>query len=228
MRRSGAYRRNLSPSDRCVTGDAVEGHLHRHRWAVEARVPIPRAGRLPRVAGSQGCSRRPSAARLRGHGVRRPGLRLFDLVREKVSTCGSWGAPVTIKGPGGSGRRALHDAFVSGEDRFECETGTSWVVPAGVEHTFRVESETARLVAVFAPAGMERCFREGGVPADTPTLPPADAPTRPLDEIEQAMRAHGHNNVGPPLAPTTDTRSGKRQPAARAAPRRGRDSSPDQ
>jgi hypothetical protein len=73
--------------------------------------------------------------------VRRPGLRLFDLVREKVSTSGSWGAPVTIKGPGGSGRRALHDAFVSGEDRFEC------------------------------------------------------------DEIEQAMRAHGHNNVGPPLAP---------------------------
>ena len=72
------------------------------------------------------------------------------------------------------------------------------MVPAGVEHTFRVESETARLVAVFAPAGMERCFREGGVPADTPTLP-LDAPARPLDEIEQAMRAH--NNVGPPLAP---------------------------
>ena len=75
------------------------------------------------------------------------------------------------------------------------------MVPAGVEHTFRVESETAWLVAVFAPAGMERCFREGGVPADAPTLPPADAPTRPLDEIEQAMRAHGHNNVGPPLGP---------------------------
>jgi quercetin dioxygenase-like cupin family protein len=89
--------------------------------------------------------------------------------------------------------------FVSGDDRFECEAGASWVVPAGVGHTFRVESETARLVAVFVPAGMERCFREGGVPADNPTLPPADAPTRPLDEIEQAMRAHGHNNVGAPL-----------------------------
>ena len=92
--------------------------------------------------------------------------------------------------------------FVSGEERFVCETGASWVVPRGVEHTFRVETETARLVATYAPAGMEQCFRAAGVPAEARSLPPPDAPTRRMEEIESAMRAHGHHNCGPPLGPT--------------------------
>jgi quercetin dioxygenase-like cupin family protein len=91
--------------------------------------------------------------------------------------------------------------FVAGDERFTCEAGASWVVPTGVPHTFRVESETARLIAVYAPAGMERSFREAGVPAGAPTLPPADAPTRPFEEFEEALRAYGHDNVGPPLGP---------------------------
>ena len=48
--------------------------------------------------------------------------------------------------------------FVAGDKRFLCEPGASWIVPARVQHTFRVESETARLVAVYAPAGMDRLF----------------------------------------------------------------------
>lgn len=91
--------------------------------------------------------------------------------------------------------------FVAGDKRFLCEPGASWIVPARVQHTFRVESETARLVAVYAPAGMDRCFRNAGLPADAATLPPADAPTRPLEEIEVAMRNHGHDNFGPPMGP---------------------------
>jgi hypothetical protein len=46
---------------------------------------------------------------------------------------------------------------------------------------------------------VERCFREAGVPAGTPTLPPPDAAARPLEEIERAMSEYGHHNVGPPL-----------------------------
>jgi quercetin dioxygenase-like cupin family protein len=91
--------------------------------------------------------------------------------------------------------------FVAGDQRFLCETGASWIVPRGLRHTFRVESATMRLVAVYAPAGMDQCFREAGLPAASPTLPPADAPTRPLEEIERAMRDHGHDNFGPPLGP---------------------------
>jgi len=89
--------------------------------------------------------------------------------------------------------------FVSGSERFLCQAGANWIVPRGVHHTFRVESEAARLIAVFAPAGMDECFRNAGVPAASPTLPPADAPARPLAEVEEAMRKYGHDNWGPPM-----------------------------
>ena len=91
--------------------------------------------------------------------------------------------------------------FVASDTRFLAETGTSWIVPGGVRHTFRVESETARLVAVYAPAGVDHCFRNAGLPAAAPTLPPPDAPARPLEEIEEVMRNHGHHNFGPPMGP---------------------------
>src|SRR3954470_15958070 len=32
--------------------------------------------------------------------------------------------------------------FVAAEERFTAEVGSNWVVPAGVPHTFRVESKT--------------------------------------------------------------------------------------
>jgi quercetin dioxygenase-like cupin family protein len=91
--------------------------------------------------------------------------------------------------------------FVADKERFLCEAGASWIVPREVHHTFRVESETARLVAVYAPAGMDHCFRHAGLPASAATLPPADAPTRPLSEIEEAMAKYGHDNWGPPMGP---------------------------
>ena len=91
--------------------------------------------------------------------------------------------------------------FVAGDEGFTCEPGASWVVPGGIPHTFRVESETARLVAVYAPAGLEHCFRNAGLPAAAPTLPPPEAPARPMEVIEQVMRTHDHHNVGPPLGP---------------------------
>jgi quercetin dioxygenase-like cupin family protein len=91
--------------------------------------------------------------------------------------------------------------FMAGDQRFVCDAGASWIVPSGVEHTFRVESETAKLVAVYAPAGMDRCFRLAGLPAESPTLPPPDAPTRPFDEIEAILAANSHHNVGPPMGP---------------------------
>ncbi len=57
------------------------------------------------------------------------------------------------------------------------------------------------MVAVYTSAGPEHCFRNAGLPAAAPTLPPPDAPSRTLEEIEAAMAAHGHHNVGPPLGP---------------------------
>jgi quercetin dioxygenase-like cupin family protein len=91
--------------------------------------------------------------------------------------------------------------FVAGDQRFLAEPGASWVVPSGVAHTFRVDSDTALLVAVYAPAGIEGLFREAGLPAATPTLPPVGAPSRPLEEVQRLMHVYHHENVGPPLGP---------------------------
>jgi quercetin dioxygenase-like cupin family protein len=75
------------------------------------------------------------------------------------------------------------------------------VVPMGVAHTFRVDSETARVLVLSTPGGLERLIREGSVPATTPTLPPGDTPRPSPEELRRLFDAHGQINVGPPLSP---------------------------
>jgi hypothetical protein len=73
-----------------------------------------------------------------------------------------------------------------------------------VSHTFRVNSDTARVLVLSTPAGLERMIRDGSIPAGAPTLPPNDT-TRPTPErLESIFRAHGQVNLGPPLAPAED------------------------
>jgi quercetin dioxygenase-like cupin family protein len=85
--------------------------------------------------------------------------------------------------------------------RVDLAVGATVVVPMGVPHTFRVESESARVLMLSTPAGIERLVRDGGVPAATFTLPPADAPRPSPEELDRIFRAHGQVNVGPPLGP---------------------------
>jgi quercetin dioxygenase-like cupin family protein len=89
----------------------------------------------------------------------------------------------------------------AGELRFELEAGGAAVVPMGVAHTFRVESETARVLVLSTPAGLERFVRESSVPAGEPELPPAGTPRPSPEELERIFAAHGQVNVGPPLGP---------------------------
>jgi quercetin dioxygenase-like cupin family protein len=89
----------------------------------------------------------------------------------------------------------------AGEQRFELEPGAAAAVPMGVPHTFRVDSDTARVLVLSTPAGLERFIRDGSTPAEAPTLPPADAPRPSPEEIEELFRAHGQVNCGPPLGP---------------------------
>lgn len=89
----------------------------------------------------------------------------------------------------------------AGDERFELEPGGSAAVPMGVPHTFRVDSETARVLVLSTPAGLERFVREGSVPAGAEGLPPADAPRPSPEELEQLFAAHGQVNLGPPLGP---------------------------
>src|SRR5207302_7560624 len=94
------------------------------------------------------------------------------------------------------GRLTVH----AGEQRFELSLGGAAVVPMGVAHTFRVESETARVLVLSTPAGLERMVRDGSVPALAPTLPPSEAPRPSPEQLEAIFRAHGQVNVGSPLS----------------------------
>lgn len=89
----------------------------------------------------------------------------------------------------------------AGERRFSLEAGGAGVVPMGVVHTFRVDSETARVLVLSTPSGLERMIRDGSVPAGAATLPPPDAPRPTPEELGRLFAAHGQVNHGPPLGP---------------------------
>jgi quercetin dioxygenase-like cupin family protein len=89
----------------------------------------------------------------------------------------------------------------AGDRRFELEPGSAAVVPLGVPHTFRVDSERARVLVLSTPAGIERLVRDGSVPALEPTLPPEGTPRPSPEELDSIFRAHGQATVGPPLSP---------------------------
>jgi quercetin dioxygenase-like cupin family protein len=81
-----------------------------------------------------------------------------------------------------------------------CEAGSIIGAPGGTPHTFFVESETARVLTLSVPAGIERLVTLLGTPALTLTLPPDDDkyPSRP--EIDAAFAACDMKILGP--APT--------------------------
>ena len=89
----------------------------------------------------------------------------------------------------------------AGDLRSALEAGAAAVVPMGVAHTFRVDSDAARVLVLSTPAGLERFVRDGAVPAGASTLPPADAPRPTAEELDRLFAAHGQVNVGPPLGP---------------------------
>lgn len=94
-----------------------------------------------------------------------------------------------------------HLTVESGEERFTLTAGGVAVVPMGVTHTFRVDSETARVLVLSTPSGLERMVLDCSVPASSPTLPPANAPRPTADELARIFELHGQVNCGPPLAP---------------------------
>ena len=47
-----------------------------------------------------------------------------------------------------------------GEEPLDAPAGTCVLLPRGGEHTYRVESEEARLLVFLLPAGLEGCYRE--------------------------------------------------------------------
>ncbi len=74
--------------------------------------------------------------------------------------------------------------------------------PRGLPHTFRVESQTARVLGLGVPAGLEEFFLSTGRPAPALTLPPAPTEPPDLQQMLPAAHAAGCDIVGPPMPPS--------------------------
>ncbi|HSC03836.1 MAG TPA: hypothetical protein VLC49_10965 [Solirubrobacteraceae bacterium] len=82
-----------------------------------------------------------------------------------------------------------------------CGPGAVVFAPAGAPHTFRVESDTARMLFLSTPGGIEDYIRALGEPAGWPWLqPPADGPRVPAERIAAVERELGVIRHGPPPA----------------------------
>ena len=77
--------------------------------------------------------------------------------------------------------------------------GSLVFAPGGVAHTFRVESDTARLLFLSTPAGIEEYVRELAEPAQWPWLqPPADGPRVEAERLREVEERLGVIRHGPP------------------------------
>jgi quercetin dioxygenase-like cupin family protein len=74
--------------------------------------------------------------------------------------------------------------------------------PGGTPHTFRVESDTARMLFLSTPAGVEEYVLALSEPALWPWLqPPPDGPRVPAEKMQAVERDLGMVRHGPPPPP---------------------------
>jgi quercetin dioxygenase-like cupin family protein len=79
-----------------------------------------------------------------------------------------------------------------------CGAGAAAFAPAGTPHTFRVESDTARLLFLSTPSGIEDYVRALAEPARWPWLqPPPDGPRVPVERLARIEREHDVIRHGP-------------------------------
>jgi hypothetical protein len=74
--------------------------------------------------------------------------------------------------------------------------------PGGTPHTFRVESDTAKMLFLSTPAGIEDYIKALAEPAQWPWLQqPAEGPRVPVERIEAVELELGMTRHGPPPPP---------------------------
>jgi quercetin dioxygenase-like cupin family protein len=82
-----------------------------------------------------------------------------------------------------------------------CTAGAVAYAPGGTAHTFRVSSDTARMLFLSTPAGIEDFVRALAEPARWPWLqPPPEGSRVPPERLAAAEREHGVIRHGPPPA----------------------------
>ncbi len=88
-----------------------------------------------------------------------------------------------------------------GDDVIEGVPGSLAYTPRGIGHSFHVDSDEARLLLFFGPAGVEGFFRDVATPARWIGPPPADEPVPDRETLVEIMRRHSQTVLGPPLGP---------------------------
>jgi quercetin dioxygenase-like cupin family protein len=92
-------------------------------------------------------------------------------------------------------------AWVANQGR-PCRAGDVVFAPGDTPHTFRVESDTARILFMSTPAGIEEMVRGMAEPAQWPWLqPPPDAPRVSPDQVAEVEQATGVVRYGPAPPP---------------------------
>ena len=87
----------------------------------------------------------------------------------------------------------------AGSSGVRCDPGAAVFVPGGTAHAFRVESDTARMLFLSTPAGIDDFVRALSEPAAWPWLqPPPNGPRVPAERLEAVEREHGVVRLGPP------------------------------
>ncbi|MFY9588963.1 MAG: quercetin 2,3-dioxygenase [Actinomycetota bacterium] len=66
--------------------------------------------------------------------------------------------------------------FFIGDDTLTLSAGAFLFAPRGIPHTYRVDSDRSRLIAINAPGGWEAFFAEAGTPAAGTSGPPNEEP----------------------------------------------------
>jgi quercetin dioxygenase-like cupin family protein len=90
------------------------------------------------------------------------------------------------------------DGWVEREAR-RIGVGAFVYAPGGTPHTFRVESDTARLLFLSTPAGVEEYVKALAEPAGWPWLqPPPDGPRVPPERLREVEERLGVVRHGPP------------------------------
>jgi mannose-6-phosphate isomerase-like protein (cupin superfamily) len=84
-----------------------------------------------------------------------------------------------------------------GDERREVDAGGICFLPRGIPHAYRVTSETAKVLNVCTPGGLEAAFRQAGWVLSSPT--PDGWAVSPA-AIAQAMAMVDCQIVGPPRA----------------------------
>ena len=88
-----------------------------------------------------------------------------------------------------------------GDEVLEAVAGSLVYGPRGIQHGFRVDSDEARLLLIFGPAGVEGFFREAGKPAGSIALPPPDEQFMDREALTEVAKRFGQEFVAPPLPP---------------------------